>query len=440
MMRLAALLLVFLSSAAVAGTFNPVTHTLSNGMQIVVVVDRRSPVVQHMVWYRVGAADEPPGKSGIAHFLEHLMFKGTPGTPPGEFSKIIARNGGRDNAFTSRDYTGYFQTVASDKLDLVMRMEADRMANLTLDVNEVERERDVILEERRQRTENDPAALLSEQMNASLYLAHPYRIPVIGWMHEMQGLTREDALAFYKAHYAPNNAILAISGDVDPEAVLALAERHYGVIPAGKIAPRIRLKEPPQIAPRRVILEDPRVKQPSLSRIYLAPSYSTAEGSDAYALDVLSQVLGNSRTGRLHRALVAGDGPAVSAGAWYQGDGLDSGSFGFSARPRQGVGLAALETAIDKVLADLLEKGVSAEEVDLAKRGLVATAVFARDSVGAPARIFGEALTTGSTVEAVETWPDRIATIEPADVLAAARKVLDLRRSVTGSLLPKPTS
>lgn len=172
------------------------------------------------------------------------MFKGTPGTPPGEFSKIIARNGGRDNAFTSRDYTGYFQTVASDKLDLVMRMEADRMANLTLDVNEVERERDVILEERRQRTENDPAALLSEQMNASLYLAHPYRIPVIGWMHEMQGLTREDALAFYKAHYAPNNAILAISGDVDPEAVLALAERHYGVIPAGKIAPRIRLKEP----------------------------------------------------------------------------------------------------------------------------------------------------------------------------------------------------
>lgn len=189
-----------------------------------------------------------------------------------------------------------------------------------------------------------------------------------------------------------------------------------------------------------MILEDPRVKQPSLSRIYLAPSYSTAEGSDAYALDVLSQVLGNSRTGRLHRALVAGDGPAVSAGAWYQGDGLDSGSFGFSARPRQGVGLAALETAIDKVLADLLEKGVSAEEVDLAKRGLVATAVFARDSVGAPARIFGEALTTGSTVEAVETWPDRIATIEPADVLAAARKVLDLRRSVTGSLLPKPTS
>lgn len=440
MMRLAALFLLLLTSAATAGTFNPVTYTLANGMQVVVVVDRRSPVVQHMVWYKVGAADEPVGKSGIAHFLEHLMFKGTPTIPPGEFSKIVARNGGRDNAFTSRDYTGYFQTVASDKLELVMRLEADRMTNLTLDVGEVEREREVIMEERRQRTENEPSALLGEQVNASLYLAHPYRIPVIGWMHEMQGLTREDALAFYKAHYAPDNAILAVSGDVDPVAVKALAEKYYGAIPARQIAPRKRLREPPHIAPRRVTLEDPRVKQPSLNRTYLAPSYATAEGRDAYALEVLAEILGNNRTGRLYRGLVVGDGPAVSAGAWYQGDGLDSGSFGFSGRPRQGVSLAVLEAAIDKVIAELLEKGVSAEEVNLAKKGLVASAVFARDSVGASARIFGEALTTGVSVEDVEAWPERIDAIGPEQILTAARKVLDLRRSVTGSLLPKPTS
>jgi len=440
MMRLAALFLLFLASSAAAGTFNPVTYRLENGMQIVVVVDRRAPVVQHMVWYKVGAADEPPGKSGIAHFLEHLMFKGTSTVPPGEFSKIVARNGGRDNAFTSRDYTGYFQTVAADKLELVMRLESDRMANLTLAVEEVERERDVILEERRQRIENDPASILSEQMNAALYLAHPYRIPVIGWMHEMQGLDREDALAFYKAHYAPNNAILAVSGDVDPEAVRALAARYYGAIPAGEIAPRERLREPPQIAPRRVVLEDPRVKQPSFSRIYVSPSYATAEGRDAYALDVLGQILGNSRTGRLHRALVLGDGPAVAAGAWYQGDGFDSGSFGIGARPREGVTLQALEQGIDKVIAELLEKGVSDDELNLAKRGLIAGAVFARDSVGASARIFGEALTTGGSVEDVEAWPERIGAVAAEDVLAAARKVLDLRRSVTGSLLPKPTS
>jgi zinc protease len=436
-------LLAAVAAAASAGAanFDPKTFRLANGLDIVVIEDHRAPVVHHMVWYRVGAADEPAGKSGIAHFLEHLMFKGTKQIGPGEFSKIVARNGGRDNAFTSYDYTGYFQTVAADKLDLVMGMEADRMANLAIPPEEVEREREVILEERRSRTENNPGALLGEQMSAALYLAHPYRIPVIGWMHEMQGLTHADAVAFHQAHYAPNNAILVVAGDIGPEAVRALAEKHFGPIPARELKPRVRVKEPPQIAARRVTLEDGRVKQPSLSRYYLAPSYTTAEGREAHALTVLAEILGSGRTGRLHKALVVGEqGPAVSVGAWYSGTALDYGSFGVSGRPRNGTELATLEAAIDKVIAELLENGVTEEELARAKSGLLAGAVFARDSISTTARIFGSALTTGGTVEAVEAWPERIEAVTAAEVLAAARKVLDPRRSVTGYLLPKPTT
>ncbi|WP_119419928.1 M16 family metallopeptidase [Desertibaculum subflavum] len=437
----AVLAAVALASPAGAASFDPKTFRLASGLDIVVIEDHRAPVVHHMVWYRVGAADEPPGKSGIAHFLEHLMFKGTKLIGPGEFSKIVARNGGRDNAFTSQDYTGYFQTVAVDKLDLVMGMEADRMANLAIPPDEVEREREVILEERRSRTDNNPGALLAEQMTAALYLAHPYRIPVIGWMHEMQGLTHADAVAFHQAHYAPNNAILVVAGDVQPEAVRALAEKHFGPIPARELKPRKRLQEPPHIAARRVTLEDARVKQSSLSRYYLAPSYSTAEGREGHALTVLAEILGDGRTGRLHKALVVGErAPAVSVSAWYQGTALDLGSFGIGGRPRNGTDLAALETAIDKVIAELLENGITEEELARAKSGLLAGAVFARDSISTTARIFGSALTTGSTVEAVEVWPERIEAVTAAEVLAAARKVLDPRRSVTGYLLPKPTT
>lgn len=429
-----------LAAQAVAGNFNPKTFRLGNGLDVVVIEDHRAPVVHHMVWYRVGSADEPPGKSGIAHFLEHLMFKGTETIPPGEFSKIIARNGGRDNAFTTYDYTGYYQTVAADKLDLVMRLEADRMAHLAIPPAEVEREREVIIEERRSRTDNNPGALLSEQMMATLFLAHPYRIPVIGWLHEMRDLTHADAVAFYKEHYSPSNAILVVAGDVTPEQVRELAEKHYGPIPAGTAKTRMRLREPPHIAPRRVTLEDGRVKQPSYSRYYVAPSYSTAEGRDAYALTVLAEILGAERTGRLYRELVVGEGPAVSVSAWYQGTALDYGTFGLGGRPRNGTDLPALEAAIDRVVAEMLEKGITEDELARAKRGLLAGAIFARDSISTAARIFGSALTTGSSVEDVEAWPERIEAVTADEVLAAARKVFDLRRSVTGYLLPKPTT
>ena len=227
-----------------------VEFTLGNGLQVLVIPDHRAPVVTQMIWYKVGAADEPPGSSGIAHFLEHLMFKGTDAIPPGQFSKIVAKNGGEDNAFTNHDVTAYFQRVAKDRLPTVMAMEADRMANLRLSKEDVATERDVILEERRSRVDNDPSSILQEQMMAALYTKHPYGIPIIGWAHEVAALDRDDALSFYKRFYAPNNALLVVAGDVEPDEVRKLAEETFGKLPPhGGLNGRSRPPEPEHQAP-----------------------------------------------------------------------------------------------------------------------------------------------------------------------------------------------
>lgn len=434
---LAAAALMALAGGASAKVFDPKSYTLANGMEVVVVEDRRAPVVTHMVWYRTGAADEPAGKSGIAHFLEHLMFRGTKTLAPGEFSKIVARNGGRDNAFTSLDYTGYFQEVASDRLDLVMGLEADRMVNLQITDAVVDPERLVILEERRQRIENNPRSLFGEQMTAAQFLSHRYGIPVIGWMHEMEGLTRADALDFYARHYAPNNAILVVVGDVRAENVRLLAEKHFGPIPARpEIKPRQRPKEPPQLAARRLVMEDARVREPSWSRSYLAPSHRTGDKAQVYALIVLAEVLGGS-TGRLQRGLVLGDGPASSAGAWYDPDAYDDGRFGFFATPKNGRNVETVEAAIDGVIATVIRDGITAEELDRARVQLDAAAIYARDSLMNVARTIGAALTAGQTLADIEAWPERIAAVTPAEVQAAAKALFDARRSVTGVLMPK---
>ena len=260
------------------------TFTLDNGMDVVVVEDHRAPVVQQMVWYRAGSADEPKGSSGVAHFLEHLLFKATDKLESGEFSATVAANGGRDNAFTSYDYTAYHQRVAADRLELMMEMESDRMRNIRLTPENIATERDVIIEERNQRTESNPGALMSEQMNAAQYLNHRYGSPVIGWMHEMEALDLDDALAFYKTYYSPNNAVLVVSGDVQPDAVRALAEKYYGVIPANPDLPeRLRTQEPPQTAERRMIFRDARVAQPYVSRSYLAPERDPGAQEEAAA-------------------------------------------------------------------------------------------------------------------------------------------------------------
>jgi zinc protease len=414
--------------------------TLANGLELVVIPDRRAPVVTHMIWYKVGAADEPPGKSGIAHFLEHLMFKGTAKNPVGQFSKHLGTIGGQENAFTSNDYTGYFQRVSREHLPGVMDMEADRMTGLVLTDEVVQPELNVVLEEQNQRVANSPAARLGEDVIAALYLNHPYGKPVIGWRHELETLTREDALAFYRRFYTPDNAIVVVAGDVSTAEVRELAETTYGKIERRTpIRPRARAQEPEQRTVRQVTLADPRVTQPSLQRSYLVPSSATANGDEARALEVLAHILGSGTMSRLYKTLVVEKGIAVSAGGWYVSSALDASRFGVHGSPRPNIGLPQLEEAIDAVIAELAEHGPSSEELERAKNRLISDAVYAQDNQVTLARWYGIALTTGTTVKDVQAWPDRIRAVTADDVVQAARKWLDKRRSVTGYLI-KDTS
>ncbi|MBM86044.1 MAG: peptidase M16 [Rhodospirillaceae bacterium] len=425
------------SALVFAKVFDPDRFILDNGLEVVVVSDHRAPVVTHMIWYRVGSADEPPGKSGIAHFLEHLMFKGTDKLEPGEASRIIARIGGNENAFTSHDYTAYYQTVAPKRLSMVMEIEADRMVNLKLDNANVLSERDVILEERRTRTDNSDAAKLREQVTASMYMAYPYRVPVIGWAHEIKRLGQSDAIEFYRRWYAPNNATVVIAGDVTTGHVRTLVERHYGPIARREIAKRNRLEEPPQVAPRRLTMASAQAGHPRWSRQYLAPSYNYGATEHAYALQVLTEILGGGTTSRLYRSLVVEQKIAVAAGSWYGALNIGPSTFGFYGSPSASHKVADLETAINREIADLLSDGVTEEERANAIRRLTRSAIFARDSVTAPARIIGAALSSGRKIEEIETWPERIANVTVDDILSAAQTVFRLERSVTSTLLPK---
>lgn len=413
--------------------------TLKNGMEVVVISDHGAPVVTHMVWYRVGAADEQWGKSGIAHFLEHLMFKGTDKIKPGQFSKIISRLGGEDNAFTSQDATAYFQRVSKDNLAKMMEMEADRMLNLRLSKKDVATERDVVLEERRSRTENSPSAILGEHMSAALYLNHPYRVPIIGWKREIEQLNLDDALAFYKLHYAPNNAILVVAGDVTADEVKKLATRIYGNLTPNKaIKPRKRPLEPPQVAPRTVTYTDPRAGKASIRRQYLVPSYKSAEPGEAEALDLLAKVGLSGATSKLYRKLVVDSKIAASAGGWYESSGMDYGRLAVSAVASEGVSLDEVEAAIDEVLADLRDNPVSEEELQRAKTLYLSDYIFESDSQSQLARRYGWALVVGRTIEDVDNWPKKIAKVTAADIQKVAKKYFDKRRSVTGRLLPSP--
>jgi zinc protease len=415
--------------------------SLANGLKVVVIPDRRTPVVTHMIWYRVGSADETPGKSGLAHFLEHLMFKGTAKNPAGRFSLVLAELGGQENAFTSQDYTAYFQRVARENLETVMSFEADRMTGLVLSDAGVLSERDVVLEERRMRTDNDPSAQLYEAAQAALYTNHPYGRPVIGWEHEIRKLDREQALAFYRRFYAPENAVLVLAGDVDAEEVRTLAEKTYGKIARGATAAeRVRPTEPEPRAHRRVTLADARVQQPSFSRYYLVPSQATAKPGEAEALDVLAHLLGSGTLSRLYRALVVEQGIAASAGAWYMSTALDASRFGIFASPRPDVSLEALEAAADAVVADVAVNGVTEAELSRAKTRLIADTVYAQDNQATLARTYGAALMTGLSVAEVKSYPEHIRAVSAADVRAAAATWLELRRAVTAYLVKPPAS
>lgn len=438
MLRMTALsaLMALLPVAGTAQEEAVTTFVLDNGMQVVVVEDHRAPVVQHMVWYRAGSADEPKGSSGVAHFLEHLLFKATDTLEEGELSATVARNGGRDNAFTSYDYTGYFQRVASDRLGLMMKMEADRMKNIRLTEQNIITERKVIIEERNQRTENSPGALFGEQVSAAQYLNHRYSVPIIGWMHEMETLDMEDALGFYDIYYSPNNAVLVVSGDVTPEEVRVLAEEHYGVIPANPDLPeRFRTEEPPQIAERRLVYRDARVAQPYVRRSYLAPERDPGAQETAAALVFLAEILGGGTTSFLAEELQFDTQIATYTASFYRGVSLDDTTFNVIVVPRPGVDLQEAEDAMDAALAKFMETGVDEKQLERIKFKIRADQIYARDDVDRIGNRYGQALTSGLTVEDVQAWPDILQAVTAEDIMAAARDVLDKRSSVTGWLM-----
>jgi len=446
--RAATALGILLASSAIQNAVaqqapqRPATFTLANGLQVVVIPDRRTPVVTQMIWYKVGSADETPGKSGLAHFLEHLMFKGTEKHPAGEFSQLVARIGGNENAFTSTDYTAYFQRVSKDQLATMIEFEADRMTGLILKDENVLPERDVVLEEYNMRVGNSPDAQLTEQIMAALYLNHPYGRPTIGWRGEIEKLNREDALAFYKRFYAPNNATLIIAGDVSADEVRPMVEATYGKIPAQPSIPaqRIRPQEPTPVAPRTVTLSDPRVEQPTVRRYYLVPSSVTAAPAEGAALEVLAQLMGNGSNAYLYRALVVDKPIAVSAGSWYQGTGVDQTQFAISASPKPGVDFTQIEQVIDEVIAKLATDPVPAEDLERIKTQMIAESTYAQDSQTTLARWYGAAITVGLSVDDVRAWPDRIRAVTAEQVRDAARTWLEKKRSVTGYLIKDTTA
>jgi zinc protease len=411
---------------------------LTNGLQVIVLPSRRAPIINQLVVYKVGGADEVMGKTGVAHFLEHMMFKGTPTVGAGEFSRTVAFSGGRDNAYTTYDQTGYWQTVSPERLDLVMGMEADRMANLSITEKELTPERQVVLEERRMRTENSPAAQLEEVVQEKLFGdGQPYGMPVVGYVDDVNRLDVADLEAFYRAHYAPNNAVLIVAGDATPDEVRRLVEKHYGPVPSRPVAPRTRPSHGAADLPQRVVRADVRVVEPSWGQQWLAPSYRTGEARHAYALQVLARLLGGNEGSRLSRALV--DDSKLALGAWasYSGASLGLTTFDLGVHPAPGTTLADIEQAVAAQLARLIDDGVKADEVERAQNQLLAAAIYAQDSLASGPRAFAAVLTTGGSVADVQAWPQRIAAVTPADIVAAARHIWQPAGLVTSVLTPQ---
>ncbi len=414
------------------------SFVLDNGLDIVVIPDHRVPVVTHMIWYRNGSADDPVGHSGIAHFLEHLMFKGTAKHPEGEFSHVVSALGGQENAFTSYDYTAYFQRIAKEHLETMMNFEADRMSNLLLDDAVIGPERDVVLEERRMRVETDPGAQLSEAMAASLFVHHPYGTPIIGWMHEIEKLGRSEALDYYSRFYTPENAILVVAGDVTETDVRRMADRSYGRIPARGTRPvRLRPREPEPRAARHITVADAKVEQPTVQRLYLVPSSITAEGSDSYALELLSEILGGGATSYLYRKLVLEQQLAVNAGAWYMSSAMDETRFAVYGIPAEGVSPEQLEDAIDAALGKAIDEAFTDQAMEQAKTRLIAETVYSSDSQSSMARIYGSGLAIGETIADILRWPVDIQAVGKDELRSVMQRFLTLNRSVTGYLVKK---
>ncbi len=431
---------LFSARPASAEIFPAESTVLDNGLTVVATTNRRVPLVTQMLMYRVGAADELPGKSGVAHFLEHLMFKGTPRHPAGEFSDAVAAVGGQENAFTGQDYTGFWQTVPRSSLQTVLDFESDRVLNLTLTDEQVLPEREVILEERRSRIDNRPDSLLNEAMDAALFRNHPYGIPIIGWEEEMRRLDTADAIGFHDTWYGPQNAILILGGDVDLEEALPLVEATYGQLPRRGRDSRERPREPESRTARRVELRSPLASAPRFSRSYLVPHRKELRPNDLEALQLLSMLLGGGNTSRLYSNLVMGSERAISAGSYEDSGVLDYPTLNLYAQPVPGVEVEALEAEIDEEIVRFLEEGVEEDALQDAKDRLAAAAVFARDDPKTAPRVIGTSMAVGESLDYLQAWPERVAAVEPHQVTELARMVVLPNRSVTGILYPEMPS
>ena len=421
------------------------TFSLENDMRVVLVPDHRSPVVVHMVWYKAGAVDEPEGQSGIAHMLEHMMFKGSDNIPPGEFSKRVARLGGQDNAFTSQDYTAYYQKIARDNLTRVVEMEADRIANLNIDDEHFQPERDVILEERSMRTDNRPIPLFFEKFNSYHFPEHPYGDPVIGWRDEIEKYTLKNATDWYDHYYAPENAIVVFAGALAEDEARWLAARYYGDIANPETTPKRPTVTPTPLfeEPKRFSHTDARAQLPLLVRSYRAPSLHRGVAGDApppqkdvAALVILSDILGGGLTSRLYKTLVMEKQLADSARASYSPVRRYESSFNIIVQPRAGVKVRKAERAVNKVIATFLNSGLTQDELTRAKMQAKSADVFARDDLFEAAYRVGKWLTAGGTVEHYQSWLNSIEAVTMDDVRRMAEKVLNIQQSTTGILHP----
>ncbi len=411
---------------------------LSNGMKVIVNEDHRAPTVAHMVWYRVGSMDEQNGVTGVAHVLEHMMFKGTKQLKPGEFSERVAKLGGRDNAFTSKDYTAYYQQVEKSRLEKVMALEADRMHNLTMDAAEFGREIRVVMEERRLRTDDQPLSLLQEALNATAWVAHPYRNPVVGWMDDLQNMKASDALDWYRRWYAPNNATLVVSGDVDAKQVFALAKKYYGSIPSKTLAVTRPQQEPLQTGIKRVTVKAP-AENPYLILAWKVPKLNDVEKDDEpFALEVLAAVLDGYDNARLPAKLVRTERLANSVDAGY--DGMERGPvmFMMSGEPTRGTSIEQLETALRAEITRVADEGVSEQELRRVKAQLIASQVYKRDSVFGQAMEIGSMEMAGFSHQQIDRIIERLSAVTPAQVQAVARKYFSDEQLTVATLLPLP--
>ncbi len=410
------------------------THSLPNGLKILLVEEPKAPVVTVQVWYRAGSRNEITGKTGLAHLTEHMMFKGTPKYGKGEFSRIVAKNGGTENAFTGKDFTAYFESLSSDRLGLALELEADRMTNLLLDAKEFQLERDVVKEERRLRTEDDPQSLVVEALYAAAFMAHPYQSPVIGWMSDLNQLERKDAVAFYKRFYVPNNAVLVIVGDIDPKKTLQKIQATFGKVPKGFPAPPFRIVEPEPSGERRIVIKK-EAQLPFIIAGYRTPNY---DHPDHYALSVLTNILTSGKSSRLYRALVYDKKLALDTGGDYESLSADPDLLYVYGVPPPGVSLHLLEEALFAELERLKTEPVGERELQKAKNQIEAGFIMGRDSNFYRAMQIGTAEAVGAGYAYQESYVENIRKITAEDLMRVAQTYLTEDRRTVGILIPQP--